>query len=150
MAYRTGTTGATGATGPDTTSTSMNAINTDGDTINVIVAGTNVPLPTQPFLDGFTVNGANDTFTVPTTGTYLVTYDVKTTTALLMSSEVLLNGTAIANSVVSPTVATDNYNATFIQNLTAGDTLTLELFGLLGAAILQSGNGASLTVIRIA
>ncbi len=128
----------------------MNATNTTGATIAVILGGTPVPLPDSQVLDGFTVNGANDTFTVPVTGTYMVTYRVSTTAALLMSSRVLRNGTTLPASTFSPVASVSSYSATTFAALNAGDTLQLQLFGLLGAAVLQGGNGATLTVIRLA
>ena len=128
----------------------MNALNTTGATIAVVVGGTAVPLPNNQVLDSFTVDGTNTVFTVPTTGTYLVTYDVKTTAALLLSSRVLLNGAALSGSTFSPLASVSDFSATVVTPLTAGDTLSLQLFGLLGAAVLQGGNGANLTVIRLA
>lgn len=127
----------------------MSASNTTGQTIAVILGGTNVPLPSAQNLDGFTANGANTTFTVPATGTYLVTYRVNPTVAVAMSSQVLRNGTAIPGSILSP-VATTSYEATVITPLTAGDTLTLQLSGIVSAVVLQGGAGASLTVVRLA
>ena len=147
-----GTVGATGPTGPTgTTATvnSMNATNDTGATITVILGGTTVPLPSNQVLDSFTVSGNNTTFTVPATGTYLVTYRVATTAALLMSSRVLRNGTALAGSTFTPVASVTGFTATTFATLTAGDTLQLQLFGLAGAAVLQGGNGASLTVIRL-
>ena len=67
-----------------------------------------------------------------------------------MVSRVLLNGASIPVAEYDPAVSVSSYSATFIQTLAAGDTLTLQLFGLLCAAVLTTGNGASLTVIRIA
>jgi hypothetical protein len=128
----------------------MNAQNTTGSTIAVVLGGTPVALPNNQNLDGFTANGANTDFTVPVTGTYLITYQVNVTAGLLMSSRVMQNGTAIAGSVFAPVVSASAYSATTIVPLTAGDQLELQLYGLLGAAILQSGAGASLTVIRLA
>ena len=145
-----GPTGPTGPTGTSTTANSMNATNTAGSTIAVVVGGTTVPLPNNQVLDGFTVNGANEVFTVPATGTYMVTYRVSTTAALLMSSRVLRNGTALSGSTFSPIASIGTFTATTFATLTAGDTLQLQLFGLLGAAVLQGGNGATLTVIRLA
>ncbi|WP_330379793.1 BclA C-terminal domain-containing protein [Anaeromassilibacillus senegalensis] len=128
----------------------MSALNTNGATIAVVLGGTPVPLPNDQVLDSFTVNAANDTFTVPVTGTYLITYDVKTTASLLLSSRVLLNGTPLAGTIFAPAVSVSNLSATRIAPLAAGDTLQLQLFGLLGAAVLQGGNGANLTVVRLA
>ena len=128
----------------------MNAVNTTGATIAVLLGGTVVPLPNAQVLDSFTVNGSNETFTVPVAGTYMVTYRVSTTLALLMSSRVLLNGTALAGSTFAPVASVTSFTATTFATLAAGDTLQLQLFGLAGAAVLQGGNGASLTVIRLA
>ncbi|BDF09857.1 hypothetical protein CE91St49_32870 [Emergencia timonensis] len=127
----------------------MNALNTNGATIAVLLGGTTVPLPNDQVLDGFTVDAGNTTFTVPATGTYMVTYRVSTTAGLLMSSRVMRNGTALAGSTFSPAVSVSSYSATTFATLTAGDTLQLQLFGLAGAAVLQGGNGASLTVVRL-
>ena len=127
----------------------MSALNTSGTTLAVVVGGSAVPLPNDQVLDSFTVNAANTIFTVPATGSYLITYTVRTTAALLLSSRILRNGAALAGSVVSPAVSASDFSATLIANLTAGDTLELQLFGLLGTAILQGGTGASLAVVRL-
>ncbi|MCC8024222.1 MAG: hypothetical protein LIP16_02800 [Clostridium sp.] len=127
----------------------MNAANTTGDTITVVLEGTTIPLPDFQVLGGFTAS-VNDTyFTVPVTGTYMVAYRIATTAALLMSSRVLHNGTELGGSSFTPVVSTTAFTASTFAALTAGDTLQLQLFGLVGAAVLQGGNGASLTVIRL-
>ena len=128
----------------------MNAINNTGDTILVALGGTTVPLPDFQVLDGFVVSNANQIFTVPVTGTYMVTYRISTTAALLMSSRVLRNGTVLGGSAFTPLVSVSAFSATTFATLAAGDNLQLQLFGLVGAAVLQGGNGASLTVIRLA
>ena len=145
----TGATGPTGATGTSVTANSMNATNSTGDTITVILGGTAVPLPDFQVLDGFTTTAQNTTFTVPATGTYMVSYRVSTTAALLLSTRVLRNGTPLGGSTITPALSVSSFAATTFAALTAGDTLTLQLFGLVGAAVLQSGNGATLTVIRL-
>lgn len=127
----------------------MSASNTSGRTLTVLLGGTSVPLPDAQNLDGFTANGTNTTFTVPATGTYLITYHVNPTAAVAMTSQVLRNGTAIPGSVRSP-IATTSYEATVIAPLTAGDTLTLQLSGIAAAVVLQGGSGASLTAVRLA
>lgn len=145
-----GPTGATGPTGTSATTNSMNATNTTGATIAVILGGTPVPLPNNQVLDGFTVDGASQTFTVPAAGTYMVTYRVSTTAALLMSARVMRNGAALPGSSFAPIASVSSFAATTFSALNAGDTLQLQLYGLAGAAILQGGNGATLTVIRLA
>ncbi len=128
----------------------MNASNSTGLSIAVVLGGTNVPLPSDQNLDGFTANGTDTVFTVPVTGTYLITYRVNPTVAVLMASQVLRNGTAIPGSMLSPIASATSYEATVITPLTAGDTLSLQLFGVVAAVALQSGAGASLTVVRLA
>lgn len=141
--------GAMGATGTPTTINSMGALNTGGATIAVILGGASVPLPNNQILNNFVTNGSNTRFTVPATGTYLISYSVKTTAALLMSSRILRNGSPLSGSIQTPAIAVNQFSLTLLSNLNAGDTLELELFGLLGTAILQGGTGASLAVVRL-
>ena len=127
----------------------MSAENTSSATIAVVLGGTAVPLPDNQTLNGFTVSGADTQFTVPATGDYLVSYAVATTVALAVSSEVLRNGTAIPASIIAPVVNVDNLSTSFIVSLNAGDTLTLELFGLLGAAVTLGGASTYMTAVRL-
>ncbi|KMN73446.1 triple helix repeat-containing collagen, partial [Bacillus sp. LK10] len=146
----TGITGATGGTGP--TDTALYAGNTTGPTIITIAGGTNIALPSNQNINGFTPNGSNDTFTVQQTGKYYITYQVNTTTALLVSTRLWLNGsTAIPGSIQSSAVSTTFMSNTVIVNLTAGNTISLQFFGAVVTAILIGGGatGASLTIIRL-
>jgi hypothetical protein len=127
----------------------MSTANTTAAVIAVVLGGTDVPLPDNQNLNTFTVDGTDTEFTVPTTGEYLISYGLATTAALLVSSQVLQNGAPITASIVTPTVAADNLSTSFIVPLTAGDTLTLQLFGLLGAATLLGGASTYMTVIRV-
>ncbi|MGF9799664.1 BclA C-terminal domain-containing protein [Brevibacillus agri] len=151
----TGETGATGATGPTgptgTVFTNINAFaaNTGGAVIAVILGGTNVPLPNNQVLNGITVGGGNTTFTVPSAGNYLISYSVNTTAALAVSTRLLINGAAFAPSVASPALSLSSFHNTVIAPLGAVATITLQLFGLLGAATLLTGAGATLTIVRL-
>ena len=127
----------------------MSAANTTSAVIAVVLGGTSIPLPDNQNLNTFTVDGTNTLFTVPTTGEYLISYAVSLTAALLVSSQVLQSGTPITASIVTPTVAADVLFTSFIVPLTAGDTLTLQLFGLLGAATLLGGASTYMTVVRV-
>ncbi|GAK14403.1 hypothetical protein JCM19039_4318 [Geomicrobium sp. JCM 19039] len=109
-----------------------------------------MPLPSNQSLNNIAVGAANEQFTISEAGTYQISYSLRFTAGVLVSSRVLQNGVAIPQSVVSPTVALTNASANFIVTLAAGDTITLQLFGLLGAAILQGGQGAALSIVRIA
>jgi hypothetical protein len=148
----TGPTGETGPTGTSLTANSMYASNTIGSAIVVILGGTSVPLPNNQSLGGFTANGANTIFTVPVTGRYYLTYQISTTVSLLAGARLMLNGTTpIPGSIVSPAVAASSYNNDLIVSLTAGNTISLQFFGLLATVILVGGGstGAALTIIRL-
>ncbi|PGD78962.1 hypothetical protein COM36_22810 [Bacillus toyonensis] len=148
----TGNTGPTGSTGSIVTTNSMFANNTLGGPISVILGGTNIPLSNNQSLGNFTVNASNDVFTIPVTGRYHLTYQVNTTTSLLAGTRLLLNAsTPLSGSIFSPAISTSNYNNNLITNLIAGNTISLQLFGILSIVnLVGSGStGASLTIIRI-
>lgn len=149
----TGATGPAGATGPTGTSQisgAMSALNTSASTLSVTTVVTDIPLPVQPYMDVFTANAANTEFAVAQTGTYLISYDIKMTSGLSMSSRITLNGTPITNSINTSSTSSNEYSVTFMQPLTAGDILALQLYGVNGPVSLQAGTGASLNIVKIA
>ena len=149
----TGATGPAGATGPTGTSQisgTMSALNTSASTLSATTDGTDIPLPVQPYMDGFTADAANTEFAVAQTGTYLISYDIKMTSGLPMSSRITLNGTPITNSINTSSTSSNEYSVTFMQPLTAGDILALQLYGVNGPVSLQAGTGASLNIVKIA
>ena len=146
----TGPTGATGPTGTSQISGAMSALNTSASTLSVTTDVTDIPLPVQPYMDGFTADAANTEFAVAQTGTYLISYDIKMTSGLPMSSRITLNGTPITNSINTSSTSSNEYSVTFMQPLTAGDILALQLYGVNGPVSLQAGTGASLNIVKIA
>ena len=149
----TGATGPAGANGPTGTSQisgAMSALNTSASTLSVTTVVTDIPLPVQPYMDVFTANAANTEFAVAQTGTYLISYDIKMTSGLSMSSRITLNGTPITNSINTSSTSSNEYSVTFMQPLTAGDILALQLYGVNGPVSLQAGTGASLNIVKIA
>lgn len=149
----TGATGPAGATGPTGTSQisgAMSALNTSASILSATTDGTDIPLPVQPYMDGFTADAANTEFAVAQTGTYLISYDIKMTSGLPMSSRITLNGTPITNSINTSSTSSNEYSVTFMQPLTAGDILALQLYGVNGPVSLQAGTGASLNIVKIA
>lgn len=149
----TGATGPAGATGPTGTSQisgTMSALNTSASTLSATTDGTDIPLPVQPYMDGFTADAANTEFAVAQTGTYLISYDIKMTSGLPMSSKITLNGTPITNSINTSSTSSNEYSVTFMQPLTAGDILALQLYGVNSPVSLQAGTGASLNIVKIA
>ena len=146
----TGPTGANGPTGTSQISGAMSALNTSASTLSVTTDVTDIPLPVQPYMDGFTADAANTEFVVAQTGTYLISYDIKMTSGLPMSSRITLNGTQITNSINTSSTSSNEYSVTFMQPLTAGDILALQLYGVNGPVSLQAGTGASLNIVKIA
>lgn len=112
--------------------------------------GVLVPLPNNQVLDGFTADGASTVFTVPSDGTYLISYRIDFGSAENLTSEILRNGATLSGSTFSPVNSSDTYSVTLLSNLTAGDTLSLQLSGQQGDVVLQEGTGASLLVVKVA
>lgn len=147
----TGPSGPTGATGSNVTATNGFAENSTGVSIAVIVAGTPVPLPNAQILSpDITVDGSNTIFTVNTSGRYRISYYVNTTATLLLSTRLIINGSPNTASTITPLISLSNFSNEILINLTAGTTITLQLFGLLGTAVLlNNSSGASLMIIRL-
>ncbi|WP_049628344.1 BclA C-terminal domain-containing protein [Bacillus sp. JFL15] len=147
----TGATGAAGVTGTSLTATSGFASNTGGGVVAVVIGGTAISLPNDQNLSpDITANAANTVFTVAPAGRYYISYQINLAAGLLVSSRVLINGTPPASSIIAPAVSLANFNNSFIVNLSAGSTIQLQLFGLLGAAALLGGSaGAALNIIRL-
>ena len=101
-------------------------------------------------MDAFTVDVTDTIFTVPATGRYLITYQITTVNAVLVTSSILLNGvTTIPASVINETVAADNLFTSFITTLTQGDTLQLRVAGVIAQIILAGGASTFMTVVRL-
>jgi hypothetical protein len=148
-----GPTGATGPIGPTAdnfTETSAFAGNSQGEVIGVEIEGIDISLPDDQNLNNITVDGTNTVFTINETGTYYLTYQINLTEALLVGSRLVINGTSNDALTINPLLTVANFNADMIINLTADTTITLQLFGLSGAATLQDGAGAALSIIRLA
>lgn len=117
----------------------------------MILGGTTVPLPSNQITTaGITINGANTEFTVATAGKYQINYEIHLTAGLAVGSRILINGTAYTPSTIAPVLTVSSFNNSVIVNLTAGSTVSLQLFGLVTAAILQTGAGANLSIIQLA
>lgn len=108
--------------------------------------------PSQVFSPDITVSGANSIFTVANAGTYRLSYSVNTTLALLLGTRLLVNGSPLAGSIISPLVSLSNYNNEVEVNLTAGSTISLQFVNTTILPVLVtliSGVGASLMIIRL-
>ncbi len=150
----TGTTGATGATGPTGSggaglSAYGSLSNDSGSVIAVVLGGTRVPVPNSQLLQNMTVNGGNDTITLSVTGHYRMSYCIRLQTPLLVSSRLVINGSPFGQSTISPTGSENIFCRSTISSRSAGDTVSMELFGLLGAAVLLNSGGAELVIEKL-
>ena len=146
-----GPTGPTGPTGPNPTATAAYAANTQGSSILVALGGTLVPLPDSQLLSpDITVDGTNTVFTVNTTGRYQLSYDINITAALGSGTRLLINGAPNLASTVAPVISLSHFSNEILLDLTAGNTVSLQMFGIASAATLLPGSaGASLTLLRL-
>lgn len=127
------------------------AANTAGAVIPVVLGGTDVPLPSAQNLGtGITPDGTNTIFTVAAAGRYRIAYGLNFSATFLVSSRLVINGIPNTASTVIPVTPMSTLSAEVIVTLTAGATITLELFGLLGAVtLLNNTQGAALTIQRV-
>lgn len=142
--------GPAGPAGAGSTGTYAYAGNAMGTSIAVILGGTSVPLPDHQRLSGFSSDGSSMIFTANETGTYYISYTINLTQDMLMGTRMTRNGASITQSEEAVVKSKSHYQAQFIEQLNAGDILQLQLHGLLGVAVLAGGNGASLTVMKLA
>ena len=97
-----------------------------------------------------TANAGNTVFTVQATGRYQLSYEINTTVALASGTRLLINGAPITASTVAPLVSLSHFSNEILLDLAAGDTISLQMFGIASVATLLPGSsGASLTVIRL-
>lgn len=154
----TGATGAIGATGasaplPSPTANSAFAANTAGGLITVLVSGTNIALPNAQIIpSGYSISADNRTITVNTAGLYRLSYHLNTTAAVGIGTRLIVNSGAVSSSTISPALSLSQFSNEIELFLTAGSTVSLQVFApILGAAtLLGSGAGASLMLIQLA
>ena len=113
--------------------------------------GTLVPLPDSQVLSpDITVNGANTVFTVNTSGRYRLSYTVNTTLALASGTRLLINNTPNQASTLAPLLSLSHFSNEIIVDLNAGDTISLQMFGIsTPATLLPGAAGATLSITRL-
>ena len=147
----TGPTGPTGADGPGRIAAF--AANTQGTAIPVTASGTPVPLPDAQVLPP-EIRYSNATFTVAEEGTYLISYHVNTTQPVTAGTRLNIisdfSYRAATASTIPPVAPRSSFRNHVKVNLSAGSTVSLQMFGPAGTAtLLGGGAGASLTIIRL-
>ena len=146
-----GATGATGPAGENTIANSAFASNTTAGTVSVTTDGTNIALPNDQITTAdITIDGTNEVFTVATAGKYLIIYGIYLSTAHTTGARVMINDSAYEPSVIEPSLSLSNFHNSFIVNLEADSTVSLQLYGLDDTLTLQSNAGANLSIIQLA
>lgn len=141
--------GPQGPTGTNTTATSAYAY-ASGTALTAVVGGTPVALPNGKILPaGITVDGSNTTFTVATAGRYRISYAVNLLASLLVSTRIMINGSANTASTVDPLISLSNFSNEIIVDLTAGSTVQLQIVGIALNLTLATGAGATLMITRL-
>lgn len=136
-------------TGTNTTATSAFAY-ASGSPLSASLSGTPVPLPNGQILPtGITVDGTSTTFTVATAGRYRIAYALNVTAALLLSTQIVLNGSPNTASIVDPLLSLSNYSNEIIVDLAAGSTVQLQVVGISISLTLTTGAGATLMITRL-
>lgn len=144
-----GDTGDTGPAGTGVTGASASASNSGG-TVAVVLGGTSIPLPnSQNIGTGISVNGISTVFTVANAGRYRISYAFRFTASMLVSSRILINGTPESALIDAPSLSTPRLSGDAIVSLAAGATVEPQLYGLIGAVVLQNGAGAGLVIERV-
>lgn len=147
----TGATGPIGSPGPNPSSTAGFVANTSGSVVSTLLGPALVPLPNSHVLSSNIVpNSENTVFTINTAGRYRISYQVNLTLELLLGSRLLINGSTYTPSVISPTINIASFHSEVIVDLASSSTISLQLYGLLGTAILQNNAlGAGLMIVRL-
>lgn len=124
--------------------------NTSGSAISILLGGTSIPLPNGQNLGaGITAGGGNTTFTVASAGRYRLSYQLWLTSPLLVSCRLTVNGSAVPGTVIAPVVSATDFFAEVIAFLPAGSVISLQLYGLLGIATLQTARPTSLIIQKV-
>lgn len=108
----------------------------------VILGGTDVDFPDANVVSygAGAPTYSNGDITITTAGTYRVTYTYETTLGLLVSMRLTLNGAPVASSVSGGALAVAAYNGQALVPAGVGDTISLQFFGVLGAATANHGS----------
>ena len=99
---------------------------------------------------GITVDQTNTAFTVSTPGYYRISYTVNTTKALASGTRLIISNEPNLASTVAPSLGQSHFSNEIIVELKEGDTITLQIYGILDTVTLLPGSaGATLSIIRL-
>jgi hypothetical protein len=137
-----GVQGAQGPAGSGYTPAYGAYANDSGPIIAVVLGGTTVPV------SAVRENGVTSQ-TILSSGDYRLSYCLRSTSSLLASTRLIVNGTGVTSSTISPATSVNVWCRSTIQSLTAGDVVGVQFFGLLGAVTLITPGGAELIIEKV-
>ncbi|TDQ36233.1 BclA C-terminal domain-containing protein [Aureibacillus halotolerans] len=139
--------GPIGPAGPSTEISSYAFATNSGGTITSSLGGKRVPLPSGVVAKNITAS--EGLFTVSEEGVYEISYQIYLQFSSQAGTQINVNGSGYPPSTIPALTNRDNYSATVLVKLNAGDSVSLQLFGVLDTARLQSHHGASLLIKKI-
>ncbi len=145
-----GATGATGPTGPAGIGLSAygSFSNNQGSAYNVTIGGVSIQLFDTAVATN--MNLSSPIVTLPLAGTYRFSYCVRLTMNSSASTRLVINGSAINASVITPATPTDKYcRSTMLSLISTNSTVQVQLFGTLAPVTLIAPGGAELLIERL-
>jgi hypothetical protein len=122
--------------------------NDSGTIVAVILGGTSIPLSTTTASLNISYTGT--TATIASAGVYRMSYCIRTTSTLNMSSRLLVNGAGVTSSAISPPQGSDKFCRATTLSLAAGTTVDVQLYANPPvAATLLSPGGAELLIEKL-
>jgi hypothetical protein len=121
--------------------------NDSGAAIAVVLGGTSVPFGTTSTSNNITTYTA--TAVVISSGTYRMSYCAETTQNVLMGVRLAVNGAPLAGSAIGPNSSRSTWCRSIQSDLLAGDTISVDFFGMLGVVTLASPGGLTLNIEQI-
>jgi hypothetical protein len=122
--------------------------NDSGPIVAVILSGTSIPLNTTTASLNISYSGT--TATIATSGVYRMSYCVRATSSLSMSSRLLVNGAGVTSSAISPPAGAATFCRSTTLSLATGTTVDVQLYANPPiAATLLSPGGAELLIEKL-
>lgn len=140
-----------GASELGSTSMAINGFgaNTRGAILRVVKEGIPIPLSDNQVLQGIFTDEEHTAFIVPADGNYLITYVIQITEALPIHARIMINEEPYLPTVIASNGELASFTNTVLAPLAAGDAIALQLYGFDGEAVLQTGAGATLTIVKL-
>jgi hypothetical protein len=95
------------------------------------------------------LNGDSTILTIQPEGRYYISFSVRLTEEEIIGARLIVNGDPVASATLNAVLPRSELNGEAILTLPANSSLSVELFDYDGVVSLQSGAGATLTILRL-